>query len=311
MNNDPHESNDPKAFGNTDRQQFLRDRTRPIQNERDLEDIIELNPSLLVGNHMLIGRQVPTSDGRIDLLAIDAKGVINITELKLNSTTPEVIPQLTSYLYWLQQLNTEDIIRVAARQPLCIDLPNAFQKHFGHPLPETVNEVQALTIIAALIDPTTQRSILALERSGLSTSGFRYVEEPGAIRLIPCRFDDQNIEISRGRERPPTLQHGSLAEAFSRSAIYRLRIDEDVSRFWQTESPNFIGDFVPFRFIYERYEEWVETQAATGMDIRLLQDGHFGRHLAAITAKSNEWTRIRLKRPGGDPPTSGYLRNRT
>ena len=312
INNDPHECNGRDAQCNKDRERFLRDRAGPIRSERDLEDIIELNPSVLVGDLLIIGRQVRTSDGRkLDLLAIDLMGVIHIIELKLGMTKPEIVAQLTGYLYWVQQLSTEDIICVAARGPLYVNLPDAFQKHFCRPLPETLNKAQVLTIIAGLIDPVTQRSILALERSGLSTSGFRYVEEAGGIELIPCRFDDQDIDVPRRREKPSKLQHGSPDEAFSNSAIYRLRIDENLSRFWLTESPNFVGDFIAFSFVHEKYREWSVTQAAAGVDIRHLQVGHFGRHLAAITDKSHEWTRIRLKQPGGEPPVSGYLRNAT
>lgn len=52
------------------------------ETEKRLEDLLVESPDLLIKGLNLIGRQVPTSGGPLDLLGIDPDGQIVLFELK-------------------------------------------------------------------------------------------------------------------------------------------------------------------------------------------------------------------------------------
>ncbi len=66
--------------------------------EKALEDWLQANPHLLGDDILLIGRQVRTEHGIIDLLALDSKGNTVVIELKRGRASREVVGQLNSYL---------------------------------------------------------------------------------------------------------------------------------------------------------------------------------------------------------------------
>ena len=269
--------------------------------EKDLENYLLIQLSLLLSAQgqdlLVIGNQVTTAFGRrMDLLAIDTKAALHIIELKLGGTTPEIVGQVTDYLHWVRHLTTDQIIRVAARPPLRVNLKVAFQERFGHPLTETSNETQVLTIIAASIDLRTQRSLLAIRHPGLSTWMFRYVVRSDGVNLLPCCCDGQDVEASHAETRPPSPQSGSTAPV-SRRSTYRVHIDKSVRGFWQSHSHHFTSSIVLFRAIYEKYKHWVRAQAAEGLELPLRTEGQFSRQLVAIVAESGEWDRV-LVPPG-------------
>ncbi len=257
--------------------------------EEDLEDYLEAHLSLLGQDLLIIGRQVKVVGGLIDLLAIDPTGVIYVIELKLNGASPSVIAQVLGYRRSIKRLNREKIIRVVADGDLKIDLVEAFQRHFGHPLPEAANKSQVLVIIAASIHPKTADGILELLDEGYSVTTFRYVLQSDAVSLIPCCRSDQDVEEGSHAETRPSALPNRFVAPPHRSPICRVPVDENIRRFWLTHAQDFTP-FVTFRFIYERYKDWVHAQTDEGVHLR--QRGLFGRHLSAIISESNEWTRV-------------------
>lgn len=278
--------------------------TRPAFGaEADLESYLVVHLALLtsiLGQDLLvIGRQVKTvGHGDIDLLAIDATGVIYIIELKLREASPSIIAQVLDYRRWIKGLNREKIIRLVADGDLNVDLVNAFPRRFGHPLPEAVNESQVLMIVAASIHRRTAHSILELKDCGFSMTTFRYVVQSDTVSLIPCVRDDQDVEALHAKTMPPAPREGWSAPAVHR---HRVHIDDDTRQFWQSHAPYFTSPIVLSSFVYEQYKNWVRTQAAEE-----LQLGLFSRQLARIIAESGEWTRV-LVAPGNNVDVHGML----
>lgn len=275
-------------------------RVFPFRLEADLEDYLEAHLSLPGQGVLIIGRQIKrgrqvrrgrrvrTVGARIDLLAIDSTGVIYIIELKLDKAGPSIIAQILRYRRAIKQLNRQELIRVVSDGALKIDLVKAFQRRFGHPLPEKVNESQVLVIIAASIHRETADVILELLDTVYSIATFRYVFQSGAVSLVPCCRNDRDVaEGSHLSTSPSTPPNRSLA-MLGRSTI-RVPVDVNTRRFWLTHAQDF-ASVVTFRFVYARYEGWV--QAKTGEGVRRRQEGQFGRDLSAIVAESNEWTRV-------------------
>ena len=278
--------------------------------ETKLEDYLLVQLSLLLSRQgadlLIIGRQVKSLGRRIDLLAIDATGVIYIIELKLNAASPSIIAQVLAYRRGIKRLNRQELIRLVADGPLHINLTNAFQRHFGRPLPEAVNESQVLMIIAASIPRMTAHAILDLKDASYSITTFRYVVESNAVSLIPCCRDDQDVEALHAETLPSALRKRSTDQVSHVSPPYGVPIDDSVREFWLTRAHLFTSPIVLFSFVCEQYDEWVRSQAAEGRQLSLRQTGLFGRQLSAITAESAEWTHTFVA-PGSNMNTLATL----
>ena len=257
--------------------------------EKDLEDYLETRLWLTGQDLLVIGRQVKISGGEVDLLAIDSTGLLHIVELKRDEAKPSVIGQILHYRHSLKQLKREELIHVVGHGDR-IDLAVAFQQRFGHPLPETVNESPALMIIGESIHPQTAGSILELRDWGCSVTAFRYEIDKftGVLSLVPCCRSDQDMIEGTHKKKSRSVRPGSTV-AGSRRPACRVPIDENVRRFWLTNAQDFTP-FVTFRFVYDRYSDWVHARADEG--VHLYQDGLFARQLSAITAERGEWTRV-------------------
>lgn len=67
------------------------------ETEQHLEDLLVSSPDLLMNNLTLIGRQVPTAGGPLDLLGIDSDGEPVVFELKRGTLTREAVAQVLDY----------------------------------------------------------------------------------------------------------------------------------------------------------------------------------------------------------------------
>ncbi|WP_140425475.1 hypothetical protein [Cryobacterium sp. N21] len=284
-----------KDFGRAQRakaraSRFVVTELRAFRLEAELEDYLRAHPSILGADLLIIGKQVQTtSKRRIDLLAIDATGRIHIIELKVDGTTLEIVGQVTDYLFWVQQLDSTEIITIAARGEYGIDLEFAFCERFGHPLPVVINQSQVLTIIAASIDLRTQRSMMAIRHSGLLTTMFRYTIQSDTVSLIPCCRDGEDVEATRVTPSLQALRKGVTAPKSHLPWGIKIHIDDSVREFWLTHAPHF-PTIVLFSVIYADYEQWVRARADEGLE--LVTVGLFGRQLVAIVAESDEWVHV-------------------
>ncbi|MCQ1994533.1 endonuclease NucS domain-containing protein [Arthrobacter sp. zg-Y1171] len=262
---------------------------RGFRLEKELEDYLEDHLSLIVQDLLIIGRQVKVGGGLIDLLAIDSAGVIHIVELKLNEASPSVIAQVLGYRRSIKRMNRDELIQIVADGDLEIDLPVAFQQRFGRPLPETLNDLPALMIIAASIHPRAADSVLELLDEGWTIRTFRYSVHSAGVRLIPCCRTDKEVKEGNHATTSPSAPPDRMNAIPERLPSCRVPIDEHVRLFWQTHVQDF-APFVTFSFIYERYRDWFHAQAVEGVQLR--QSGLFARQLSAITGESGEWTRV-------------------
>ncbi len=75
----------------------------------DLEEWIISNPEILGEDITIIGRQINTSSGPLDLLGIDKNGNIVIIELKRDKLPREVIAQVIDYTAAVSQWDIDKI----------------------------------------------------------------------------------------------------------------------------------------------------------------------------------------------------------
>ncbi len=132
-----------------------------LPSEQKLEEMIVRDPRILSSEWLLIGQQEVTSHGgRIDLLAIAPDGSLVLIELKRDRTPREIIAQALDYASWVEQLTAEKIAQIYQRFSKGGNLDEAFAQRFGAELDEeTLNESHQIIIVAAELDPSTERII--------------------------------------------------------------------------------------------------------------------------------------------------------
>ena len=75
------------------------------KTEEMLEDILVKVPSLLLNGLTLVGRQVETGSGPLDLLGVDEDGELIVFELKRGILTRDAVAQVIDYTSYLANLN--------------------------------------------------------------------------------------------------------------------------------------------------------------------------------------------------------------
>ena len=153
--------------------------TSVLPAEKDLHEFLKRDPSLLGERLLVIGSEVITPFGpRLDLLAIDADGNLNLLELKRDKTPREVVAQVLDYGSWVSTLSRDDIIDIATKH---LDQPfeAAFEDVFGSAPPDELNSDLTLTIVAAELDPSSERIVNYLRGFGLPVNAvfFAYLED--------------------------------------------------------------------------------------------------------------------------------------
>lgn len=295
--------------------------------EKHVEDLVESDPSCLGKPLLIIGRQDSINELRSpDRLAIDATGTIHLLEFKRGEANRATIGQVMEYFAWLETLSTDQIFAIFARHRPGAELAEVFFGLFGCALPAVLNVSQTITIVAATVDPQTDRSIQSLQRRGfpITLFGYRYYKDLGAIQFLPYPRDHHDTEswsatkgpVAPGVRRPASAGelarlHASLDNVVSsleefRPTLEALKrpssaattygpvasmrgIDQYILHFWQTYAWRFAWGFVPFSFLYELYRHWLRTQAAEGLHLPLLEAQVFGRRLAAAATAAGEW----------------------
>jgi len=131
-----------------------------INLESRIEGWLEEDISVISSDLLVIGRQVRTSFGAIDILCIDRYGDIVIVELKRDRTLKDVIIQILNYGFWVKDLSNERVAEIAKRHlggsgPL----EEVFRGRFGTDLPEVLNDGHELLIVAPEIDSSSRRII--------------------------------------------------------------------------------------------------------------------------------------------------------
>ena len=77
--------------------------------EAMLEDVFVRNPAILMPGLELIGRQLPTASGYLDLLGVDSEGRLTVFELKREDVTRKAVTQGIDYASWLDSLDEVDL----------------------------------------------------------------------------------------------------------------------------------------------------------------------------------------------------------
>ena len=159
-----------------------------MESESRLEDALARDISILSPGLMLVGRQILTSYGKfIDMLAIDAHGNLHVIELKRDRTPRDAVAQLLDYASWTEGLSYDQIAQIYTEKNGGRELEEGFADAFGASPPEELNQSHELLLVAAELDPGTERIIGYLgDNYGVPINAvyFRYFEDAGKDYLV-------------------------------------------------------------------------------------------------------------------------------
>jgi len=106
-----------------ERKRLIRFAPSPLELENLLEGWIEESPEVFGDDVLVIGRQVPTEAGPIDLLALNGVGDLLIVELKRAKAPRDVIAQALDYLSAVEAWDNDKIESVAIDYFRRVDVP--------------------------------------------------------------------------------------------------------------------------------------------------------------------------------------------
>jgi hypothetical protein len=178
-------------------------------NERQLEELLERDPSLLGQPLLVIGRQVHTDLGRvIDLLAIDAEGVLHVLELKRDKAPRDVVAQALEYAAWASKRDQEDLRQIHGEYLPDIDLEVRATELFGF-TPDELGGQHQITIVATEVDDHVRRVIDYLQEYGVAVNVclFSYFADHdrsylARAWLVEPTEQPQGSKVARGPKEP-------------------------------------------------------------------------------------------------------------
>lgn len=184
-----------------------------LDSESRLEEWLCQDLSIISPGLMLIGRQIATENGKfIDMLAMDSDANLTVIELKRDRTPREVVAQVLDYASWIQNLSHEEIKAIYSDKNNGLALEEGFAEAFDANLPDDLNERHELIIVAAALDPATERIIGYLSDNygvPLNAIFFQYFKEGNSEYLTrswlidPQEAEAKSSRSTKKKEREP------------------------------------------------------------------------------------------------------------
>lgn len=196
--------------------------------EERLEKWLEADITMLDASLLVIGSQVQSTGGPIDLLCIDGDGDLVIVELKKDRTPRQVTAQALDYASWVDGLSKDEVAEIGDAY-LRDGLEEAFTTRFGDDLPETVNADHRILVVASAIDASTERILGYLSGKhgvNINAATFRYFKPEEGPELLARIFVLEPSEVeekSRSKsKRQPRLTYAELRELADQAGVVDL-----------------------------------------------------------------------------------------
>ena len=172
--------------------------------EQLLEKMLVASPELLEPGLKLIGRQVPTDGGPLDLLGVDQNGRLTVFELKRGTLTREAVAQSLDYASDLEAYEFE---RLASLVQECsgrdgIDKIEDFEDWYSQEYPgstDALAEAPRIVLVGLGVDDRARRIVQFLAKRGT------------AIQLLTFYGFRRDKELFLARESvTPDKKHGTV-----------------------------------------------------------------------------------------------------
>lgn len=193
----------------------------------DLESWIEADPSIIRSGLRLIGRQVMTSSGPLDLLAIDRSGDLVIIELKRERLPREVLAQAIDYASDLATW-TIDKISEACVKYTGESLEDVFSTSFPQVDLEAtkINDRQRIVLVGFGAETALERMVEWLsENYGVSINAviLKYVRTAaGSETLTRTAVISEDLEEKRIQDKKFTIPMSDEPGRYNEDELRRL-----------------------------------------------------------------------------------------
>ena len=186
--------------------------------ESRLEEWLKRDISILGRALLVIGSEVETDGGPIDVLCIDAVGELVIVELKRDKTPRLITAQVLDYASCVAGFSHDDVTSIASKF-LGGDLEDAFRARFGIDLPETLNAAHRMLVVSSELDASSERIIRYLSDEhgvNINAATFQYFRPPDGPELLARVFLIEPSEVERSvrtkgaSKRRPNLTYEEL-----------------------------------------------------------------------------------------------------
>ena len=143
---------------------------KPVNEEKDIDNVIESHPDVIEPDLRIIGTQVETSTGKlVDVMAIDKEANVVIIEDKKSNMPRDVIAQILDYAVWAETLKADQLHDIAKKNSKLYGhttLAKMFEEWTGDDDPDW-NENQKLYVVGEDIDNETKDMLSYLHRRGI------------------------------------------------------------------------------------------------------------------------------------------------
>ena len=183
--------------------------SRKLDLENRIEEWLEKDISLLAEDLAVIGTQVKTEGGFIDILAINGQGSLVIVELKRDKTCREVVAQALDYASSLVDFDDEKLNEILQETYLNdnLTIEKFFEEKFGYGLDEVEEDsFHEILIVASEIDSSTSRIVEYLnEVFGVPINGviFNYFKDEEGKEFLARSFLKSEEEIEKNKSKRP------------------------------------------------------------------------------------------------------------
>lgn len=164
----------------------------------DLEKWIQSNPEILGEDITIIGRQVNTSSGPVDLLGIDKNGNIVVIELKRDKLPREVLAQAIDYAAAIAQWDIDEISEKIGKN-LEEYLSDIFEETTLENL--NINQRQRIILVGFEIDDSLNRMIEWLSQNynvSINAIILHYAKTHSGAEIL-CRTTTIPEEVEKKR----------------------------------------------------------------------------------------------------------------
>jgi hypothetical protein len=196
-----------------------------LDKEDDLRRWISENPRLIGLDVLVLGREVTTISGRIDILALDSEGNVIVIECKRDRTPRDVIAQILDYASWVNKLSASELERIALEKTTK-QLGQLFKEKYGAPLPDILNSSHSLVIVSSEFDASSKRIVEYLAEVhgiAINTVFFKTFEHNSEIFIATEWLMDQEEVAQRAEDRARVPWSG----------LWYVNIDNGERRSWE------------------------------------------------------------------------------
>lgn len=200
------------------------DEVSETETEQQLEDLLVSSAKTLLDGVNLIGRQLPTEGGPLDLVGVDPDGNLVIFELKRGTLTREAVAQILDYASDLAKKDPKDFARLIERSSgkAGIDRFDDFLDWYSQQYPDAdqpLAEPPRMILVGLGVDGRATRIVNFLAAAGIDIQLLTFHAFRCDGRLMLAR----QVETQAPAQRAPTkgqTKEGNLRQLLELAEHY-------------------------------------------------------------------------------------------